>query len=167
MIHGDGNNSFIPVEDALKMPQKALGLWRDNLNDLWNICGLSQNGQSWITSHYGFAMTAWHLPFALSVRILAPATPSKAARAAQPAFNKKERATFLNLFPFFEAAQIFVGGGNSPICPNPQLRPVHHAVQIQGQDANLPKASLSFRPKINQNKAVAWSLPFFLPGVRI
>ena len=33
---------------------------------MWNICGLSQDGQPWITSHYGFAMTAWHLPYALS-----------------------------------------------------------------------------------------------------
>jgi hypothetical protein len=27
---------------------------------------LAQDGQSWITSHYGFAMTAWHLPYAIS-----------------------------------------------------------------------------------------------------
>jgi hypothetical protein len=65
-IVGDGNTSFMGVDQALQQPAKSLGLWRSRLNDLWNICGLAQNGQSWITSHYGFAMTAWHLPFALS-----------------------------------------------------------------------------------------------------
>ena len=58
--------SFLPVGEALLQPQKSLGLWRNRLRDFWNICGLAQEGQSWITSHYGFAMTAWHLPFALS-----------------------------------------------------------------------------------------------------
>ena len=65
-IVGDGNVSFVAAETALLQPAKSLGLWRSRLNDLWNICGLAQDGQSWITSHYGFAMTAWHLPFALS-----------------------------------------------------------------------------------------------------
>ena len=65
-IVGDRNVSFLPVDEALAQPAKSLGLWRSGLNDLWNICGLSQDGQSWITSHYGFAMTAWHLPYALS-----------------------------------------------------------------------------------------------------
>ena len=59
-------HGFLGVEEALEQPKKSLGLWRSGINDLWNICGLSQNGQSWITSHYGFAITAWHLPFAIS-----------------------------------------------------------------------------------------------------
>eukprot|EP01043_Picozoa_sp_COSAG02_P048866 COSAG02_NODE_4850_length_4905_cov_6.344985_1_plen_1001_part_00 len=59
-------HGFMGVDEALEQPKKSLGLWRSELNDLWNICGLSQNGQSWITSHYGFAMTAWHLPYAIS-----------------------------------------------------------------------------------------------------
>ena len=59
-------HGFLDVETALLQPKKSLGLWRDGLRDFWNICGLSQNGQSWITSHYGFAMTAWHLPYAIS-----------------------------------------------------------------------------------------------------
>jgi non-lysosomal glucosylceramidase len=46
-------HGFMGVEEALAQPEKSLGLWRDGLHDLWNICGLSQNGQSWITSHYG------------------------------------------------------------------------------------------------------------------
>ena len=62
-------HGFLDVETALLQPKKSLGLWRDGLRDFWNICGLSQNGQSWITSHYGFAMTAWHLPYAISGQV--------------------------------------------------------------------------------------------------
>ncbi len=43
-----------------------------DVNDLWNIAGVSGGvgygvgGQPWITSHYGYFMSSWHLIFALS-----------------------------------------------------------------------------------------------------
>ncbi len=42
------------------------------MNDLWNIAGVSGGigygveGQPWITSHYGYFMSSWHLVFALT-----------------------------------------------------------------------------------------------------
>eukprot|EP00039_Didymoeca_costata_P023556 m.7494 g.7494 ORF g.7494 m.7494 type:complete len:1006 (-) comp3723_c0_seq2:57-3074(-) len=65
-IAGHDNESFTSIDDALAQPLKSLGLWRSSLNDLWNICGISKNGLPYITSHYGYAMTAWHIPYALS-----------------------------------------------------------------------------------------------------
>jgi len=50
----------------------ALDRWRSEINDLWNIAGIMggigyrADGLPWITSHYGFFMSCWHLVFALS-----------------------------------------------------------------------------------------------------
>jgi len=56
------------VEDALKQPAKSLSNWRDNLKDLWNVAGIADEntGLPKITSHYGYYMSAWHLPLAIS-----------------------------------------------------------------------------------------------------
>lgn len=60
------------VDGSLSQPAKSLGLWRSQLNDLWNVAGvaggidLPQFGLPWITSHYGYAMSSWHILFALS-----------------------------------------------------------------------------------------------------
>lgn len=58
----------ISIEDSLKQPEKSLGNWRSRLRDLWNIAGVAdQNtGLPSVTSHYGYFMTAWHIPLALS-----------------------------------------------------------------------------------------------------
>jgi non-lysosomal glucosylceramidase len=59
--------------DALQVAQTALGRWREApLNDLWNVAGVvgglgyGAEGMPYITSHYGYYMSAWHLVFALS-----------------------------------------------------------------------------------------------------
>eukprot|EP00731_Ephydatia_muelleri_P017922 Em0010g1020a len=59
------------VELALSVAEKSLDYWRSVLNDQWNIAGLlggtlATSGLPFITSHYGFFMTAWHIVFALS-----------------------------------------------------------------------------------------------------
>eukprot|EP01121_Diplochlamys_sp_Union-15-3_P001413 TRINITY_DN11225_c0_g1_i1.p1 TRINITY_DN11225_c0_g1~~TRINITY_DN11225_c0_g1_i1.p1 ORF type:complete len:429 (-),score=64.03 TRINITY_DN11225_c0_g1_i1:2-1288(-) len=60
------------VSQAMIQPEKALDRWRSQLNDQWNIHGLMGgigygiDGQPWCTSHYGFHMVLWHLPFAVS-----------------------------------------------------------------------------------------------------
>ncbi|XP_031550637.1 uncharacterized protein LOC116288065 [Actinia tenebrosa] len=57
---------------ALEQTKKSLLHYRDHLNDLWNIHGLTAgsgyglDGQPWCTSHYTFHMVLWHIPFALS-----------------------------------------------------------------------------------------------------
>eukprot|EP00731_Ephydatia_muelleri_P017942 Em0010g1040a len=62
-------------ELALSVAQKALDYWRSVVNDQWNVAGLiggyhtpedGGSGQPYMTSHYGFFMTAWHIVFALS-----------------------------------------------------------------------------------------------------
>lgn len=58
--------------DALKQAEKALEHYRTNLNDFWNIHGLTAgqgygvDGQPWCTSHYSFHLVLWHIPLALS-----------------------------------------------------------------------------------------------------
>jgi len=58
--------------EALSQTEKALGHWRSELNDLWNIHGITAgegyyyDGLPWCTSHYGFHMVLWHIPHAMS-----------------------------------------------------------------------------------------------------
>ena len=62
----------IEPQTALVQSQKGLNLVRQVLNDQWNTHGIyaadgyGVGGKPWITSHYGFHMVFWHLPFALS-----------------------------------------------------------------------------------------------------
>ncbi|CAF3641209.1 unnamed protein product [Rotaria socialis] len=57
---------------ALIQSEKGLNNVRITLNDQWNIHGLYAadgygiGGKPWITSHYGFHMVLWHLPFAIT-----------------------------------------------------------------------------------------------------
>ena len=58
--------------ESLKQAEKALEHYRTNLNDFWNIHGLTAgqgygvDGQPWCTSHYSFHLVLWHIPLALS-----------------------------------------------------------------------------------------------------
>jgi non-lysosomal glucosylceramidase len=67
-------NLWLNVEPdtALTQSEKSLNNVREILNDQWNTHGLyagdgyGVGGKPWITSHYGFHMVLWHLPFAFS-----------------------------------------------------------------------------------------------------
>ena len=63
----------VAAADALRVAQTALARWREApLNDLWNVAGVmgglgyEAEGMPYITSHYGYYMSSWHLVFALS-----------------------------------------------------------------------------------------------------
>jgi non-lysosomal glucosylceramidase len=59
-------------DSALIQSEKGLNHVRQTLNDQWNVHGLYASdgygigGKPWVTSHYGFHMVLWHLPFAIS-----------------------------------------------------------------------------------------------------
>ncbi|KAK6180933.1 hypothetical protein SNE40_008897 [Patella caerulea] len=58
--------------EALNVAKKSLDRYRTVLNDLWNVAGVSgglgygADGQPYITSHYGYYMSSWHILLALS-----------------------------------------------------------------------------------------------------
>ena len=60
------------VPTAISVANKTLNRWRQDVNDLWNVAGVSgglgygAEGQSYLTSHYGYFMSSWHMVFALS-----------------------------------------------------------------------------------------------------
>ncbi|ESO93556.1 hypothetical protein LOTGIDRAFT_161662 [Lottia gigantea] len=60
------------VDEALGVAKKTLDRMRTILNDLWNVPGIlggigyGADGQPFITSHYGYYMSSWHLILALS-----------------------------------------------------------------------------------------------------
>lgn len=60
------------ADSALSQAAKGMQVFRSTLNDQWNVHGLygadeyGIGGKPWITSHYGFHMVLWHLPFAIS-----------------------------------------------------------------------------------------------------
>jgi len=62
----------IDAKDALSQSEKSLNHVRETLHDQWNTHGIyggdgyGIGGKPWVTSHYGFHMVLWHLPFALS-----------------------------------------------------------------------------------------------------
>lgn len=59
-------------QEALPVAKKSLDRWRSVLNDQWNVAGImgglgyGADGQPYITSHYGYFMSSWHIIFALS-----------------------------------------------------------------------------------------------------
>jgi len=61
-----------PFAYSMSQAEKVMRHWRETLNDLWNIhglmfsTGLGYDGLPWCTSHYGFHMVLWHIPFAVS-----------------------------------------------------------------------------------------------------
>jgi hypothetical protein len=58
------------VPEALAVPQKSLGVWRDVLHDMWNVASLAAGGLPSLTSHYGTYMTCWWIPIAMSGQVL-------------------------------------------------------------------------------------------------
>ena len=57
---------------ALDVALKAYGRWSSVFHDIWNVPGIlggigyGADGQSFITSHYGYYMSSWHLVMGLS-----------------------------------------------------------------------------------------------------
>ena len=59
--------SAAAVGAALRHSEASGTSYSQRLNDQWNYAGIKSNdGFPTITSHYGYHMTAWHLPMALS-----------------------------------------------------------------------------------------------------
>ena len=60
------------IGHAINVANKTLDWWREVVNDLWNIpaaaggIGYGLEGQPYISSHYGYFMSSWHIIFALS-----------------------------------------------------------------------------------------------------
>lgn len=55
------------VTAALELARGQAEAYTKRTNDQWNIAGITLNdGHSSITSHYGYHMTLWHIPRALS-----------------------------------------------------------------------------------------------------
>ena len=53
------------------MIHKTFDKWRSHLNDMWNVAGILTGNMyadslPYITSHYGYFMSSWHLVMALS-----------------------------------------------------------------------------------------------------
>ena len=56
--------------DAMALPESSLNLWREVLNDQWNVAGVAgPDGMPAITSHYGYHMVQWHLVPAISGQV--------------------------------------------------------------------------------------------------
>lgn len=57
---------------CLDVADQSLNRWRMVLNDQWNVAGImgglgyKADGQPYVTSHYGYFMSSWHIVFALS-----------------------------------------------------------------------------------------------------
>jgi hypothetical protein len=62
----------VNADSALIQSEKGLNHVRQTLNDQWNTHGIyASDGygigrKPWVTSHYGFHMVFWHLPFVIS-----------------------------------------------------------------------------------------------------
>ena len=63
LIHNGGD-----VGEALAEAKKPYVQMRSVLKDMWNTPGVlkGSTGMPYVTSHYGYHMTLWHLPLALS-----------------------------------------------------------------------------------------------------
>ncbi|XP_019862650.1 PREDICTED: uncharacterized protein LOC109591341 [Amphimedon queenslandica] len=60
------------VNQALQVGIKAMEHWRSVIHDEWNVVGImgglgyGADGMPYITSHYGYFMSSWHMVMALS-----------------------------------------------------------------------------------------------------
>ena len=60
------------VNQALEVGLKAIEHWRSVIHDQWNVVGVmgglgyGADGLPYITSHYGYFMSSWHLVMAMS-----------------------------------------------------------------------------------------------------
>ena len=54
---------------ALKEMLEPFDYWRTGLNEIWNVAGILSSGDytdpsvPYITSHYGYYMSSWHVLF--------------------------------------------------------------------------------------------------------
>ena len=77
--------SAAAVTAALRHSEASGTSYSHRLNDQWNDAGIKSNdGYPTITSHYGYHMTAWHLPMALSGQAAAIGTPGNATLTFAP-----------------------------------------------------------------------------------
>jgi hypothetical protein len=64
--------SGLTIDEALEPTRRTIENHRTRLADWWNLVGLTAGpdwpmpGYPWITSHYGFALPTWYLPYILS-----------------------------------------------------------------------------------------------------
>jgi len=79
------------ISGAMWQAQKALDQWRVVLNDQWNTHGIlggvgyGVDGQPLCTSHYGFHMVEWHIPFAVSGQLYSAITQTLSFAPKLPA----------------------------------------------------------------------------------
>ena len=67
LLHQIEGANASAVANALKISAATGTSYSQRLNDQWNVAGIKSNdGYPSITSHYGYHMTAWHIPLALS-----------------------------------------------------------------------------------------------------
>ena len=57
-----------PVEPSLAEAERVLNVWREHINDQWDIRDLSTitDGHPWCNSHYARQLMLWSIPLALS-----------------------------------------------------------------------------------------------------
>ena len=64
--------SLQDVNQALEVGPKAIEHWRSVVHDQWNVAGVmgglgyGADGLPYVTSHYGYFMSSWHMVMALS-----------------------------------------------------------------------------------------------------
>lgn len=64
-IHASDAPDAVP--QALEYSRRSAVAWSEVINDQWNTAGISDtSGYPTVTSHYGYHMTSWHIPLALS-----------------------------------------------------------------------------------------------------
>ena len=55
------------ISDTLELSKRSVQGWSEGVKDQWNTAGISDSASyPTVTSHYGYHMTSWHIPLALS-----------------------------------------------------------------------------------------------------
>jgi non-lysosomal glucosylceramidase len=86
------------VNHALEVGLKAIEHWHSVIHDQWNVVGVigglgyGVDGLPYITSHYGYFMSSWHLVMALSGQ---KADMSEKSLTFTPKFDPQNDSPFL------------------------------------------------------------------------
>ena len=92
---------FLPpqnVHQALEVGVKAIEHWRSVVHDQWNVVGImgglnyGVDGLPYITGHYGYFMSSWHMVMALSGQ---KANMTEKSLTFNPAFDPQKDIPFV------------------------------------------------------------------------
>ncbi len=142
-------------DEAINVVKESFDQWRTELNEIWNVAGILSSGNytnypgvsytsddtlPYITSHYGYYMSSWHIILGI------------------PVYTCKYRGLIvICMLPNVQ--------NNQPLC-SVEIADLFAA--LSGQNVDVNEQKMTFSPKFSpccSNDCKSYTLPVMLPTV--